>query len=377
MRIALTGIFLIAALFAQGANNDLSVRELMQDLGSTMLRMLPAASVTEQNNLLLMENLVRLEYLLKQTEPHFAKSDPSSHVTLELLQERLADARAYGTRGNPTLLRTSLTEAFALCANCHVQDRVSRSAFDNTATQSLDPFVATEFHYLTRNYASAKQSMTQYFETEARGRDPKKSDKDSIVLQRLLSTGVEIEQDLTTTAKDLSKALKHLDPDDYNHNRIKDWIQILTRLELDGEGLMSPIGSTLSELDIFLSSEWSEIRSLLNYSEQEAYWIVIRGELNRHLQSNEGQSNLPQIYYWLAVADRELQYRFYGSLSRAYLEACVTQFPGDPFATSCMDEYEFLVLISFSGSAGTFVPPEVNQRIQDMRKLILANRRQN
>ena len=366
MRLALAGICLGTALIAGAANIDLSVKELMRDLGSTMLRMLPAAYSETPDRVLLLENLVRLEYLLDQTEPHFSKSS-ESRVPLTLLQERLGEAKSWGTRGNAVMLQNTVSEAFALCATCHVQDRVTRRAFASSQVDALDNYLAVEYHFLTRDYTAAMASMKQYFE-----RSHRTQNRDSIVLQRILTVGVEVRRELDFSIMQLNAALKYLEPDDYNFDRVSDWVKVLRRLNSDSETLQSPVGKDLAGLDRFLLEEWPDIRTLLSYSEQEAYWIVIRGELNRLLKSEN--ADLPQIYYWLAVIDRELQYRFYGSLSRAYLERCVNEFPGDEYATRCLDEYELLVLISFSGSSGTFVPYEVNERIQAMRKLIAANR---
>jgi hypothetical protein len=359
------------ALIASAANTNESLNELMQDLGNTMLRMLPSAYSKSPDQVLLLENLVRLEYMLDEARPHFDKVNDGGQVTLTLLQERLAEARAYGTSGHPALLQTTLSEAFTLCASCHVQDRVKRRAFAVNASQSLDDYLAGEYYFLTRNYDAAAQSMQKYFAASDRKHRQDLSHQDGIVLQRILTMGVEVQRDLTATATELRSALKHIDSADYNHGRVEDWLNVLTRVGQGDTGLKSPIGLGMSELDKFLSSDWPDLRASLNFSQQEAYWVIVRGELNRHLKLASAQQHLPKVYYWLAVADRELQYRFYGSLSRAYLEACVYEFPGDAYAARCLDEYELLVLISFSGSSGTFVPPEVNEKISEMRKLIM------
>ena len=364
MRLFIAGICLLSAALFATANNNPTVQELMQDLGNTMLRMLPAVYSESPDQVLLLENLVRLEYLLGEAEPHFEESSTSARVPLALMQERLAEAKSWGTRGNAVMLQNTLSEAFTLCATCHVQDRVTRRAFADRQIKTLDDYLAVEYHYLTRDYSAAMAAMQRYFEQGERNQK-----RDSIVLQRILTVGVEVRRELDFTVMQLGAAARYLDETDYNLDRVSDWITVLNRLREDGAKLQSPRGKNLAELDEFLTTEWPEIRTLLSYSEQEAYWVVIRGELSR-LLLNADPKTLPQIYYWLAVTDRELQYRFYGSLSRAYLERCVTEFPDSAFARRCLSEYELLVLISFSGSSGTFVPGEINDRIVEMRKLI-------
>lgn len=366
MRIAFFGICLTATLLAGAvSSNQDSVNELMADLGDTMLRMLPAAYSEAPDRTLLLENLVRLEYLLKKAAPHFDAAENGSNVTLSLLQQRLADARQFGTLTNPAMLQRTVSDAFTLCASCHVQDGKVRQALGVSRLHELDEYLAVEYSFLTRDYDAALISSKNYFK-----QDERSSRRDDIVLQRMLMIGVEVNRDFASTSKHLTEVLPYLGEADHNRSRVTDWLSVLARLDEDEDPLQSPLGNNLRLLDRFLSKEWPEIRTLLSYSEQEAYWVVIRGELNRHLLEQPRQRDLPQVYYWLAVTDRELQYRFYGSLSRAYLESCVVDFPKSPWAPRCLDEYEFLALISFSGSAGTNIPPEVYERIEEMRRLL-------
>jgi cytochrome c553 len=366
LRIAIFGICLTITLLAGAASsNQDSVNELMADLGNTMLRMLPAAYSEAPDRTLLLENLVRLEYLLKKAAPHFDAAKNGSDVTLSLLRKRLAEARQFGTRTNPAMLQRTVSDAFTLCASCHVQDGKVRQALGVSRLHELDEYLAVEYSFLTRDYAASLVSSKNYFNQEERS-----NRRDDIVLQRMLMIGVEVNRDFAATSKHLTEILPYLREADHNRSRVKDWLRVLTRLDGDKDPLQSPIANNLRQLDRFLSKEWPEIRTLLSYNEQEAYWVVIRGELNRHLMDQPPKRDLPQIYYWLAVTDRELQFRFYGSLSRAYLESCVVDFPKSPWAPRCLEEYEFLVLISFSGSAGTNIPPEVSERIEEMRKLL-------
>ncbi len=364
--ICLGAVLTVGFTAAGNQNSELQdLQELMQDLGRTLLRMLPAAYDDNPDKVLLLENLVRLEYLLTETEPHFEKLNNNSLVPLTLLEERLEDAKAWGLRGNSTMLQNAISESFTLCATCHVQDRVARRAFSTKQVAALDDYLAMEYHYLTRDYSAAMVAMKHYFEEGKRSQS-----KDSIVLQRILTIGVEVKRDLDFTVMQLTAAFNYLEPEDHNFERVNQWITVLDRLRSTDNALQNPVGMGLVSLSKFLNKEWPDIRSLLSYSEQEAYWVVIRGELNRLLQSPGSEKVLPQIYYWLAVVDRELQYRFYGSLSRAYLERCINDYPADPYARQCLAEYELLVLISFSGSSGTNVPNEINARIQEMRKRI-------
>lgn len=355
-------LFAAALLAAAGLTAGASsINELMRDIGDTMLRMLPALHEDAPDRTLLMENLVRLDYLFGQAEPHLTSRPAGSQVTFDLLNRRLDEALALGERRNIDLLRRSVAETFELCGACHSQDSVTRPAFGVSKIRALDEFLAAEFSYLTRDYESALTSAENYFEGEMRT-----DERDQVMLERVLSIGGEIYADPTFTVGQLTELLPELTGG--SRQRATDWIHVLNRLADEDSGLQSPLEQkSIRALDRFLGREYLSIASSLSVNEQEAFWVVNRGALSRMLASNASSDEVPRLLYWLAVSDRALHYRYYNALSTAYLERCVESYPDHPYARQCVEEYEFLVLINFSGSGGTRVPPEVQERLNALR----------
>lgn len=359
MRIMLAAVLVGLCLFANATSN---INELMRDIGDTMLRMLPAVYDDEPDRTLLMENLVRLEYLFNEARPHFESRPVGSQVTFDLLDQRLDEAIALGERRNIGLLRRSVAEAFDLCAACHTQDGVTRRAFGVSKIRELDEYMAVEFSYLTRDYASARTSIDNYLDSDARS-----IERDLVVLERLLSIGAEVYADPVFAAQQLREALPTLDG--RLQARVSEWISVLDRIADEDGGLQSPLGyKDITSIDRFLDHEWPAIKATLDFDEQQAYWVTIRGVLSKLLASNATSDELPRLLYWLAVSDRALHYRYHNALSTAYLERCIEEYSSHPYAHRCMDEYEFLVLINFSGSGGTRVPPEVRDRLTELER---------
>lgn len=358
-------VFLIAAVAAIGLSAGASsINELMRDIGDTMLRMLPALHEEAPDRTVLLENLVRLDYLFDEAEAHLTSRPVASQVTYDLIQRRLDEALEVGQRRNIDLLRRSIAETFELCGSCHSQDGVSRPAFGVSKIRELDEYLAADFSYLTRDYGSALTSIDNYFES-----DERTLSRDQVMLERVLSIGGEIYADPSFTAG----ALRNLLPDvsGRTKERVDAWIHVMERLDDEDSALQSPLtrSSTIA-LDEFLGNEYFAISSTLSVDEQEAYWVVIRGALSRLLAQDPTSKEVPRLLYWLAVSDRALQYRYYNALSTAYLERCIESYPSHPYAKSCLEEYEFLVLINFSGSGGTRVPLDVQDRINELRAAI-------
>jgi hypothetical protein len=366
-----TSIVLYALALAPSVagRDEPGFHELMRDAGDTMLRILPSVYEAHPDRILLVENLVRLDYLFNQAESHFGHEQVGARISYDLIQERLRDAIKLGERRNINLLKGVVKDTFAMCSTCHTQDKRIKRAFGISKIRELDEYLAAEFSFLTRDYESALTSFNNYF----RG-DHRTDVRDREASERLLVITAEVFGDPALGARTLKQLYPSLPGRSASGARIRDWAHVLERMSNDRGGLQSPTDQPdFAHLERFLISEWPVIRATLEWHEQEAYWIVIRGELNRNLTTGAKGNTVPGLLYWLGVSDRALHYRFYNSLSRGYLEHCIEGYPGNPYAKACLDEYEMLVVVSFSGSGGTEVPLEVRKRVEELRRQVHGN----
>ncbi len=360
MRLLMVTILVVLAFGARGTD----INELMRDMGDTMLRMLPALHQESPDRKVLMENLVRLDYLFDKAEPHLTARQVNSRVTYNLIRRRLDESIALGGHRNLVSLRSSISETFELCASCHSQDGVAVAAFGVSKLRELDEFEAAEFSFLTRDYGAALTSIGNYLEGETR--EPQ---RDQLAVERILAIGAEFYADPVFTANKLTEVLPVLTG--RTRDRVRDWISVFERIADDDSGLFSPfVPRDIPAMDRFLSGEWSTIETTLGVHEREAYWVAIRGALSRTLTRFPDHKDVPKVLYWLAVSDRALFYRYYNALSTAYLESCIEDYRKHPYAERCLEEYEFLVLINFSGSGGTQVPFEVQERLNELRRRV-------
>lgn len=356
-------ILLLLSIWAASAFAE-NVNEWMQDAGDTMLRMLPEVASGKPDRVKLTEGLVRLDYLFEQAKPHLDRRGSASRVTYTMLREDLKEAIELSTGNNVQLLQRAVGNAFEICASCHTQDKHIIRAFGVSKIRALDDYLAGEFSFLTRDYPAALVSYEDYLDGDSRT-----PERDARVVERILVITAEVDSDPALAKSTLASIQPRLKSTPTIEKRVAAWVRVLDRLSED-PGLQSPLDKkSVAQLDGFLAREWPALQATLSVDAQEAYWIVIRGELTRQLARAEGTRDVPILLYWLAVTDRSLHYRFYNSLTRGYLERCVRGYPGDPYAKKCFDEYEMLVLVSFSGSAGTNIPFEVQEELNTLRKL--------
>ena len=350
---------------------DQSLTAVMDDLGETLLVILPTLHADQVDPAVLQQQMLRLGQLLDQAQPHLVGANGAGPVndtyglTYAQLRANLAHATELVATQNLNFVQSSLAETFELCASCHTQDKQSRRILGISRLSQLDEFLAAEYSFLTRDYESARVSYTNVLQDRrSRPRDRQQA------LDRMLMLAVEVNSDLAVATAQLAP-LQYLGNAE-EQAQVRSWLAVFDQIE-QAAAADSPLQArSVAALGRFLQQRWPSIEQGLGRQARVAYWRVIRGELNRQLLAHPGGDDLPGLFYWLAVSDRSLAYPYYDSLTRRYLESCIEAYPGSAYGQRCLDEYEALVLASYGGSGGVFVPDDVQQRLDTLRREVAA-----
>jgi hypothetical protein len=344
------------------ANTDEELKDIMQHLGDALLALIPVVNSREFDREAFIVNSTRMKNYLDQAGSHFESQPVNSRITYAMLSERLSEVNQLSNDNGILSARSLLSESVELCASCHAQDQKTRPGFGISRLRELDEFQAAEFSFLSRDYPSALVSYGNYL-----NQSPTDAYQRGLALDRVLSITTEIYADMDS-AKDVLTGLKLVS--DAERMRVASWLNAFRNLK-DKELVLSPMReTTIGQLDQYLTSEWPAVQSFVPWHEQQAYWMLIRRKLNNLLLDNPSRDEMPVLLYWLAVADRSTHFQFYESLSRRYLDRCVREFPTHPYAKKCFDEFELLMIVSFSGSGGINMPVEIREEINDLRKII-------
>jgi len=350
-----------AVLVTCVANADDGLQDVMREAGDTMLMMLPAMRTNDTS--VLTPGAGQLSALFRKARPHFEEGSPATLAAFELLQARLADAT-----DNPYNARTSLAEAFELCAGCHVQDTRIAPAFGVSRLHELNEYEAGEFSYLTRDYPAAMVSFGRVVETFKDRRDRRNA------LDRILVMSIGIAPDLATGVVVLEDLLTSGHLSNEETRLVEGWLQVIRPLASDPDQRQSPLRhSTIPAMDHYMTREWPSFKQFVSLDGQQVYWVLIRAQLHELLRENASSPQVPRLLYWLSVSDRGLHYRFDNSLSSRYLERCMTEYTAHPYARTCFEEYQLLMTVAFSGSGGIFLSQEEYERINRFRQLVFGN----
>ena len=361
-------ILLLSAMLPLNCSSA-PLNDIMHQLGEKLLVVFPRLYASESDSERLKSEIEEIKALFEQATPHLT-SDPGSRANYDLLMAELERASEYADTASHSMLKADLREAIAVCGSCHRQDRRFVRDYGISKFRDMDEFLAAEYGFMTRDYASALSSYRNFLAQE-----PTDSTRIQTALDHLLVVTLEIQEDPELAANTYKAIQPYLAQHREFSALVEERLASLAALTRNPADLNSPlVERDIDAMGWYLSEVFPLIRTGLSFDQQFVYWVAIRGQLNQLLRAQPGTASTPQILYWLAVSDRALQYRFYNSLSRRYLTQCIRDYPGHPYAQECFKEYEMMMIVSFSGSGGVYLPDEAIEEIESLRKVVYGNR---
>jgi hypothetical protein len=91
--------------------------------------------------------------------------------------------------------------------------------------------------------------------------------------------------------------------------------------------------------------------------------------LHSHLESKDRKGDRASALFLLAKAYTQLPLFFSTELPEQFLEQCIREFPGSQDARRSFRLYEEIVMLGYTGSGGTRIPPDVSARMDELRAL--------
>lgn len=367
-RYAASFIVGLLMLLATPLTSGSQLTTAMHELGEVMIRLVPWAYQEEANAPPSIQgDIDKLALLFSRSAGHFNEHPIGVKLNHDLLNEQLqslaTNARTYGSNS----LRLMLNDTFAQCMSCHSQDQVQRHSFSESQLRGLtNGFAKAELLFMTRDYSQALPQYLEYLKTTS---PDSKSHSRLIAFERILVLASLVNADFES-AEDILHQAAELASGSNEISLVNDWLKSLEEI---GKGSMSPINAEqirIEDLSRYIEVKWPAISDDSNWQRQQVYWVVFRRYLHLYISEHKHSIDMPRLLYWLAMSDRSLQFKFYDGLSRLYLLECITGYPDHPYAKRCFYEYELLMVVSFSGSAGMTIPGDVQQELDALRKLI-------
>lgn len=379
--------------WAQGKPEN--TQQVMNEVFNSFVKLIPYMNnemkfQDPKSSEVIIANLNNISNAFKNSEHIRTFKTPGFQPSYDVVKDHLEHTIDAFNTNNKLFARTRLKATASLCISCHTQmsggkrgfirsvNTVGRGSFDND-------FEYAEFLYVTRNFNKAvryyDRAIQKRIETneELKKINKKVSLEDSEgyldrsinqSLKRILTTYTKVffrpDKAISLLSKydDNSKLSKMIRED------IKDWMKQLKTWKSTKR-----VYSLNSDQDmrIFINKHLAPLVSedgSVEDGTQDVTLLVASGFLTKYLGLRPKSKHVPEILYWLSIADRNLDFNFFFSLSDVYLKECITRYPKNKFAPKCYKEYEQNVIFGYSGSGGTSIPDEEKKELKRLKDLL-------
>jgi tetratricopeptide (TPR) repeat protein len=368
---ALKLIFCVMALFASGANRanaddnqDASVRSQMDEVYKAFLAIQPylynreafLASENEKTISGLLTTLTDRFHKVEDLSPKHTR-EPGFAVTIKVLNDLLYDAKNRFNEGNKDYALWRMRPAQNYCVSCHTRFQDKKTFYDEQATlKGLSPLQQGEFFLATRQFERAKNSFLEAVRTDSQRMN---------ALRGWLIVATRADPNPEEARQILAKLVSQVEFVPFERDEIDEWLTSLSTWSkasqaeskapiADAEALIrkSSTGNAIGApgaVDLLRASAL-----LHKFLEQSTY--VKPADRSRGL-------------YLLGVAYNELQLFPVHEMSPLFLEQCIREFPGTADAKNAFKLYRELIILDFTGSAGTEVPDDVLLKLKELRDL--------
>jgi len=300
---------------------------------------------------------------VKMLEGHAADRDVGFGWLAASLGDDVALAERAYLRGARSQARHYLQRAIDNCVACHTRlpgdagGEFGMRLFSALDANPLSPVELASLLQATRQYEAAMANYEEWLATPA-------SRSEHVVrlsaLEDYLSLCVRVAS-TPERARPLLEGL--LAQDDLPRFLAKDvaaWLKDLTVGPPPGDAV--PVA-----------------RSLIESASTQRDFPAGRADLIRFLraaslldQATQTLTGAPlaEAYYLLGVAETNLSRSSRLGNAEVFLEAAIREAPRSAFAADSLDRLEWLLALEYSGSGGAQLPPELEERLTGLRRLV-------
>ncbi len=371
--IAIAALFTASSALSAAPADPVALNRVMTKIGATMVDTFPL--IVAQRDLkpseakLLADNLNQLTALFTEAGPLIKQRSETYVVSYNFILDYLKETQRAIHGKNLEYARSRLYGLGSICASCHTQDTQLRTLFTGAGRDRFsDDASFAEFNFLTRNYDEAEK----YFGLDLRTPGNKTEYEIIRPLQRLVVIYAQIRNEPGAGADALQKYLDLTQHTEATRTELKGWITGMRALDATGAGKTA--AATIREVESMVNEILGPLDQPLNVirvpPDQEVRRIWLSGQLYHYLNRKPPAEEIPKILYWLAVNDRVVGYNYFFSLADLYLRECVYNYPSHPYAARCLAEFQEYINFAYSGSGGTFIPPEMAQELRKMKSIV-------
>lgn len=319
-----------------------------------------------ENEAKIEKNLTRLRDLAREVNhsPMTQMSDPSLQFISIDFKEQLDLTWASFVDKKKEFARFNVLHLSSYCIECHTRNSYGPSfGYEKLSSQlqSLSVLERAEYLTATRHFDEALKLYNEYFkESKNSYNDFFKAEK---AAQEALAITVRFQKNKDNAEKFVKSIQSAQNLPLYLKRSLDLWLKDIESWKKEKKSMLSPLAirKRLDQANVrrfeggTLASEVLVLRSLSD----------LHDLLLKPLKPEE----LSEVLYLLGLAYSQTEGSLFLSLDEKYFETCIRRNPKSPWAKKCFEKLEENLVMDYSGSAGVFIPVEVKNRLEELRKL--------
>ncbi len=361
------------ALAAADADETARLRETMHQVFEAISQLLPVSlddarfeSAAEKPKI---EGWLKtLAAAAGDVEQHTGARDPGFGQISRSLTRDIAEIRQRYALGRYPEAQFYISQLTENCVACHSRLPKARDfplaqkLTDQPGLKALEPRERARLFVATRQFDAALALW------EERMADPKVQPAELDLDGELISymvVSVRVQRDYARPKAALEKLEARPDMPRYLKMDLQAWIRELGELA----------GSAKAEPTLALAREqFAKGRAMSLFPADRAslvYDLSASSLLHRLVARHQSsKAELGEAYYLLGAIDARLEQGTWVSETEQHLESSIRTDPGGPFADKAYAELEEYTVLAYGGASGESVPPDVEARLAELRKLV-------
>jgi len=322
-----------------------------------------------KNEAFISEELKELSKLTKKAKHQSLLNSPNFTFSRKVLENHISEVERAFRMGNKDYARWMLNSTTSICMSCHTQfpDKAMGATLPDTGTGTT--FSDAEFLFATRRFDAAsgiyKKLIAGFPDNKLKVNDLETS------LRRLVAFHARVKRDPKVGVEDMEEALKNKNIPEYLRRDVAAWKVLFDKWNTESD--IDPKKVSPEELTKWVKKQFEKTlwdRMVPASDPRTVTYLRVSGILYEYLHYHPRTEITPKILYWLAKSEYRIGSNFFYSLGDLYLKDCMQKYSKDPIAKQCFFEYEKNLLLSYTGSRGTYVPPDVARELRELRALV-------
>jgi len=256
------------------------------------------------------------------------------------------------------------------CFGCHSRLPADRSFqlgeqfLEETAVASLAAEDLARLQVTMRQFDAA---LTTYEELFASRKVPAGKIATSAAFENYLRICLRVECDYERTIETFNRFRGRPDVPHYLDNRLARWVEDLEAIvKKKKKAERDPLGFGR---ELIRDAQYGN--AFPNDPQGTVRFVAATGCLHRYLQSSPSEEHrLAESYYLLGVAESYIAPSYWRSQTDVFLERAIRTSPRSVYGLMAFNFLEEYTISGYTGSLGAKIPPETQERLNELRSLV-------